>query len=86
MSERELFRRVALHFVMGATLGALLVVALLALNIHSISDVVLGGTNPIAATAILVTGASMYFAFGAAITGFHFVIMDDDHPRGAGRR
>jgi uncharacterized membrane protein YccC len=82
MSERELFRHVALHFVMGATLGALFMAALLVLNIHSISDVVLHGTNPIVAIIILVTGASVYFAFGAAITGFHFVIMDEDHPDG----
>jgi hypothetical protein len=85
MSERELFRHVALDFGMGAALGALFMASLLALNVQSISDIVLRSTSPITAMIILVIGASVYFAFGAAITGFHFVIMDENYPRG-GRR
>jgi len=85
MSERELFRHVALHFGMGATLGALFMMSLLVLNVQSVSDVVLRSTSPITATIILVTGASMYFAFGAAITGFYFMIMDEDYPKGGHR-
>jgi len=85
MSERELFRHVALQFMMGAVLGALFMTALLVLNIQSLSDLVLHSTNPIAVSLILLCGASGYFAFGAAITGFHFVIMDGADPIG-GRR
>ena len=64
---------------MGAALGALFIASLLVLNVQNISDVVLRSTSPIVATVILVVGSSVYFAFGAAITGFHFLIMDEDH-------
>ncbi|QWG20268.1 hypothetical protein KMZ68_10760 [Bradyrhizobium sediminis] len=74
MSERELFRRVALHFGMGATLGALFIMSLLVLNVQSISHVVLRSTSPITATIILVTGASMYFAFWR---GHHRILFYD---------
>jgi hypothetical protein len=82
MSERELFRQVACHFAMGAALGALFIASLLVLNVQNILDVVRSSTSPIVVTVILVTGASVYFAFGAAITGFHFLIVDDDHSTG----
>jgi hypothetical protein len=79
MSDRELFRNVALNFLMGATLGALLVALLLALNVQNIAQMVLHDTTPVAVTVILLIGASVYFALGAAITGFHFVIMDENN-------
>jgi hypothetical protein len=79
MSDRELFRNVALNFLMGATLGALFITLLLALNVQNIAQMVLHGTTPVAATVILLIGASVYFAFAAAITGFHFVIMDENN-------
>ncbi len=82
MSERELFRQVALHFAMGAALGALFIASLLVLNVQNIMNVVWGSPSPAVATAILVTGASVYFAFGAAITGFHFMITGEHPPRG----
>jgi hypothetical protein len=78
MSERQLFRQVALHFAMGAALGALFIASLLVLNVQNMSDIVLRSTSPLLATVILVTGGAVYFAFGAAITGFHFLIMDED--------
>ncbi len=81
MSERELFRQVALHFAMGAGLGALFIASLLVLNVQNIMNVVWGSPSPAVATAILVTGASVYFAFGAAITGFHFMIMGEHSAR-----
>ena len=85
MSDRDLFRHVALHFLMGAILGTLLVTLLLVLNVRSVSDIVLRSTNPIANIFILVAGASLYFAFGAAITGLHFLIVDENHPTGGHR-
>ena len=81
MNGRELFRLVALHFAIGAILGALFMTALLVLHIHRISDVVLYSTNSIVTTAILVIGAAWYFAFGAAITGFHFVVTAESQQR-----
>ena len=84
MSERELLQRVAFHFAMGAAIGALFMTTLLVLNIQNLSYVVLRGASPVVATLILVIGGSVYFAFGAAITGFQF-IMDEDYPR-SGRR
>ena len=84
MSERDLFHRVAVHFVMGAALGALFMAALLVLNVQAISDVVLRSTSPVVATIILVSGVCVYFAFGAAITGFHFLLAEEDDRRGRG--
>jgi hypothetical protein len=85
MKERELFRAVALHSAMGAILGALFIVALLAMRVHRISDVVLHSSNSVVVTAILVGGSALYFGFGAAVTGFHFVITAESH-HGRGRR
>lgn len=62
---------------MGAALGAIFTAALLALNaLHLLEDVLRSGT-PATTFIILVCSASSYFAFGAAITGFHFAIMDE---------
>jgi hypothetical protein len=84
MSERELFRAVALHFAVGGILGAIFMATLLAIQVNCLSDVVLNSSNPVVVTSILMIGAVLYFAFGAAITGFHFAITED-HRRG-GRR
>jgi hypothetical protein len=70
-----------LNAVMGATLGALSFSCLLALDVHDISRLMQESTSPLAITIILITGTSMYFAFGAAITGFHFAIMDESHRK-----
>lgn len=78
MSDRELLRCLAVHFVMGAALGALFMVLLFAFNIKDLSYVVLTSASPIAATIALVSGVSLYFALGAAITGFTFLMDDPD--------
>jgi hypothetical protein len=75
MSDRHLFQHVACHFVLGALLGALFTVALLALNDHHLLEVVLASGSPATILVILFFGISANFAFGMAITGFHFVIM-----------
>jgi hypothetical protein len=85
MSERELFRAVAQHFAMGAVLGALFMAILLAIQVHRISDVALHSSNPVVPTTVLIIGAALYFAFGAAVTGFHFVITAEG-DQGRGRR
>jgi hypothetical protein len=66
---------------MGAVLGALFVALLLGLNVHPISHTLQHSASPIAVDIILVVGTSMYFAFGAAITGFHFKIMEEKARR-----
>lgn len=76
-TDRELFRNLVLNVVMGATLGAVFIVSLLALDVHDISHMLQHSTSPVAVTIVLITGTSIYFAFGAAITGFHFAIMDE---------
>jgi hypothetical protein len=84
MSDRELFRAVVPHFAIGAILGAIFMALLLVIQVNRFSDVVLNSSNPIVVTSILMIGAALYFAFGAAITGFHFVITAD--PRRGDRR
>jgi len=81
MNERELFRQVALNFAMGAALGAVFVTSLLVLNVQNIADVILRSASPAITMVILVIGGSVYFAFGAAITGFQFVFMEENRSR-----
>lgn len=83
-TDREMFRSIVLNVAMGASLGASFMGLLFVLNVHSISQTLQHSTSPIAVIIILVAGASMYFAFGAAITGFHFTIMDE--RQGGSRR
>jgi hypothetical protein len=76
-TDRDLFRNLVINVVMGASLGALFIASILALNVHDISDMLQHSTSPVAVTIILVTGTSIYFAFGAALTGFHLAITDE---------
>jgi hypothetical protein len=79
MSDRQLFEHVARQFVLGALLGALFTVALLALNDHHLLEIILASGSPTTILVILFLGVSANFAFGMAITGFHFVIMQGKH-------
>jgi hypothetical protein len=81
LTDREVFKSLLLNVVMGASLGALFIMSLLVLNVHDIADMLQHSTSPVAVCLILISGASMYFAFGAAITGFHFAIMDQNDQR-----
>ena len=79
LTDREVFRILLLNVVMGAALGALFIMSLLFLNVHDIADMLQHSTSLVAVSLILISGASMYFAFGAALTGFHFAIMDESY-------
>ena len=63
---------------MGSSIGPVFAAALFALNAREIVDVVLNSSAP--TLVILVLGFSSYFGFGAAITGFVFIVMNRD-PR-----
>jgi hypothetical protein len=78
MSDRQLFQQVLRHFAMGSSIGPVFAAALFALNAREIFDVVLNSSAP--TLVILVLGFSSYFGFGAAITGFVFIVMNRD-PR-----
>jgi hypothetical protein len=79
VTDREVFKILLLNFVMGASLGALFIMSLLVLNVHDIADMLQHSTSPVTVSLILISGASTYFAFGAAITGFRFAIMDESY-------
>jgi len=78
MNDRLLFRKLLQHSLMGAALGGMFASVMLALNIHHALDFVHSSAAPWTVTTILIAGSCLYFAFGAAITGFHFVIMEGD--------
>jgi hypothetical protein len=84
MSDRQLLRKLLLHFAIGAALGGIFSAALLILNIQHLWDVIQGSVAPRTTMIILIGGCCGYFAFGATITGFHFVLMDSD-PKGRSR-
>ena len=81
ISDRKLFGELALHVLMGAALGAILAVLLLAFDAQHLLRIIWHGTAPTLTLVVFVAFISMYFAFGAAITGFHFVIMDGKPDR-----
>lgn len=79
MSDRQLLRQLACHFAIGASLGPLGLVSLLAIG-NGLSDLVLGGANPVVTITILLAGASLCFGFNAAITGFCFAMVEGEKP------
>jgi len=81
ISDRKLFGELALHLLMGAAMGAILAVLLLAVDAQHLLRIIRHGSAPNATLIVFVAFISMYFAFGAAITGFHFVIMEDKPER-----
>jgi hypothetical protein len=81
MNDRKLLQAVALQLMMGAALGAIFAVLLLAVDAQHLLHVILHGTAPTQTLIVFVSFISMYFGFGAAITGFHFVIMEDKRDR-----
>ena len=78
MSDLQLFRQVMRHFAMGSSIGPIFAAALLALNGQQVLDVVLNSSAPTTTLIIMVIGVSAYFGFGAAITGFVFIVMAED--------
>jgi hypothetical protein len=84
MSDRQLLRKLLFHFAIGAALGGIFSAALLILNIQHLWDVIQGSVAPRTTMIILIGGCCSYFAFGATITGFHFVLADSD-PKGRSR-
>ena len=78
MTDRWLFRQIARHAVMGGALGMILAAALLALNCQHLRDIIVASPAPLVLSCIFVGGLSIYVAFGAAVTGFLFILQEDD--------
>jgi nitrate reductase gamma subunit len=79
MSDQQLFQQVLRHFAMGSSIGLIFSAALFALNARrEIVDIVLNSSAPTTTLIILLFGISSCFGFGAAITGFVFIVMDED--------
>lgn len=78
MNDRQLFQKLLFHSAIGAGLGGLFSSALLILNIQRVLDVVQGSVSPVTTMIILIAGSCVYFAFGATITGFHFILSENE--------
>jgi hypothetical protein len=76
-SDRELFKRILCQFLVGGGLGVVLSVALLVMNAYQLFDLITNSPSPYVLLCIFVCGLSMYTGFGAAITGFQFVLAED---------
>jgi uncharacterized integral membrane protein len=84
-SDLRLLRAVAGQFLMGAIMGALFVGAIMLVNVEIVAAIINGSAFPIATTAVIFAGPMLYFAFGAGITGFLFLVSDgipDEPDRG----
>lgn len=75
-TDLHLLRAVAGQFLMGAMLGALFIGVLMAVDARGIMTMVSAATYPQVTMAIISAGSILYFAFGAAITGFIFLVSD----------
>jgi len=78
MNDRKLLQAVALQLMMGASLGAIFALLLLTVDAQHLLHVILHGSAPTQTLIVFVSFISMYFGFGAAITGFHFVISENN--------
>jgi hypothetical protein len=78
MTDRQLFRKLLVHFAIGAALGGVFSGALLIFNIQHVLDVVQSSVAPKTTMIILIGTSCAYFAFGATITGFYFIVTGDD--------
>lgn len=81
MTDRQVLQSLILNFAIGAALGGVFVGLLLFLNVQHLFDAVQSSGAPWTLSAILVVGCSVYFGFGAAITGFHFVLRSNEAER-----
>ena len=75
-SDQELFKRILCQFLVGGGLGVLLSVALLLTNANQLYQLITNSPSPNVLLCIFVSGLSMYIGFGAAITGFLFVLAE----------
>lgn len=71
-----MLRAVAAQFAMGATMGALLVGVVVLTDAGGVGAAIAGTAFPGTTLAIVCIAPVLYFAFGAAITGFLFLVSD----------
>ncbi|KAA0073988.1 hypothetical protein [Tardiphaga sp. P9-11] len=76
MTDQQLLHKILVHCAMGAFLGCTFSGTMMFLNIARACDLVLGSATPLMTAIVIVGGSCVYFAFGAAVTGFHFIFMD----------
>jgi hypothetical protein len=76
-SDRALFKRILCQFLFGSGLGVLLSIALLLSNARQLFELITNGPSPYILLCIFVCGPSMYIGFGAAVTGFLFVVAEN---------
>lgn len=77
MTDRQLFQKLLFHSAIGAGLGGLFSSALL-LNIQHAFDLVQSSEAPVMTMIVLIAGCCVYFAFGATITGFYFILTENE--------
>jgi hypothetical protein len=75
-SDHRLLRAVAAQFLMGGIMGALFVGAILLTDIFNVGATIAASPFPMTTLVIICVGPVLYFAFGAAITGFLFLVAD----------
>lgn len=75
-TDLHLLRAVAGQFLMGAMIGALFIGVLVISDARGIATMAAATTYPEITMAIISAGSILYFAFGAAITGFIFLVSD----------
>jgi hypothetical protein len=78
MTDRWLARQLARHALMGGALGMILALMLLASNCQHLRDMITGSPAPLVQLGVFIGGLSTYLAFGATLTGFLFILQEED--------
>jgi hypothetical protein len=81
MTDRQLLQSLMIDFAVGAALGGVFAGFLLFFHVQHLFDAIQSSDAPKIFSAILVAGCSVYFGFGAVVTGFHFAVMGDEVER-----
>ena len=73
---RSLAWALAVHFVMGASLGAFLGCALLFRDADGMARMIMSSADPVSTILVFIGTLTLNFAMGAAITGLMFTLQD----------
>jgi len=63
---------------MGGALGMTLALVLLASNCQHLRDIIADSPAPYVLSSVFIGGLSIYLAFGAAVTGFLFILQEEE--------
>jgi polyferredoxin len=71
--------KLARHLAMGALLGTVLAVSLVAMNVRNVLGLISLSASPWVTGMVFVSAIALFCAVGATLTGLIFILADDDN-------